>query len=262
MVWGGAGGRDTRVVGGERKRKWEVGGDRIFAPAAYILFASAIPTIAFGEQLNRETAGELFGMLISVTFIQEAIKGVVSEFNIPERENGEKEQYQFEWLNNNGLLAVIFSFGVLITSLKSRRARSWRYGTGFFRSFVADYGVLLMVVLWTALSYAVPQNVPSEVPRRLFASTLWDSGSLYHWAVIKDMGKVPVVHIFAAIIPALMITGLYLFDHSVASQMAQPKEFNLKNPPAYHYDILLLGVMDMDHATKTRFNTLENKLKP
>ncbi|KAL8504160.1 hypothetical protein ACS0TY_022772 [Phlomoides rotata] len=310
-------------------------GARIFAPAAYIFFASAIPVIAFGEQLNRETdgrlsaaetllstaicgvihsifggqpllilgvaeptiimytylydfaakyvgkelylawaawvciwtalmlfilsifnaciiitrftrvAGELFGMLISVLFIQEAIKGVVSEFNIPEGENGEKEQYQFEWLYNNGLLAVIFSFGVLITSLKSRRARSWRYGTGFFRSFVADYGVPLMVVLWTALSYAVPRNVPSEVPRRLVASTLWDSGSLYHWTVIKDMGKVPVVHIFAAIIPALMIAGLYFFDHSVASQMAQPKEFNLKNPPAYHYDILLLGVMTL-----------------
>lgn len=59
----------------------------------------------------------------------------------------------------------------------------------------------------------------------------------------QDMGRVPVGHIFAAIIPALMVAGLYFFDHSVASQMAQPKEFNLKNPPAYHYDMLLLGVM-------------------
>ena len=40
-----------------------------------------------------------------------------------------------------------------------------------------------------------------------------------------------------------MITGLYFFDHSVASQLAQQKEFNLKNPPAYHYDMLLLGFM-------------------
>jgi len=55
--------------------------------------------------------------------------------------------------------------------------------------------------------------------------------------------KVPPVYIFAAIIPAVMIAGLYFFDHSVASQMAQQKEFNLKNPSAYHYDILLLGFM-------------------
>lgn len=60
---------------------------------------------------------------------------------------------------------------------------------------------------------------------------------------LQEMGKIPVGYIFAAIIPAMMIAGLYFFDHSVASQLAQQKEFNLKNPSAYHYDILLLGVM-------------------
>ena len=57
------------------------------------------------------------------------------------------------------------------------------------------------------------------------------------------MGNVPPAYIFAALIPALMIAGLYFFDHSVASQMAQQKEFNLKKPSAYHHDILLLGFM-------------------
>jgi hypothetical protein len=57
------------------------------------------------------------------------------------------------------------------------------------------------------------------------------------------MGKVSPTHIFEAFIPAIMIAGLYFFDHSVASQMAQQKEFNLKKPSAYHYDILLLGFM-------------------
>ncbi|KAJ6815237.1 boron transporter 4-like [Iris pallida] len=40
-----------------------------------------------------------------------------------------------------------------------------------------------------------------------------------------------------------MVAGLYFFDHSVASQLAQQKEFNLRNPSAYHYDILVLGFM-------------------
>lgn len=57
------------------------------------------------------------------------------------------------------------------------------------------------------------------------------------------MPNVPVGYIFAAIIPAIMVAGLYFFDHSVASQMAQQKEFNLKKPSAFHYDMLLLGVM-------------------
>ena len=57
------------------------------------------------------------------------------------------------------------------------------------------------------------------------------------------MGKVSPAYICAAFIPAVMISGLYFFDHSVASQLAQQKEFNLKNPSAYHYDIFLLGFM-------------------
>ncbi|KAK1436828.1 hypothetical protein QVD17_02612 [Tagetes erecta] len=309
-------------------------GIRILAPTTYIFFASALPVIAFGEQLNRDTdgrlstvetlastaicgiihsivggqplmivgvaeptiimytylydfakgrqqlgpqlylawagwvciwtalllflmaifntcdiisrftriAGETFGMLISVLFIQEAIKGLVGEFSIPKSDDPSSVQYQFQWLYTNGLLAVIFSFGLLYTALKSRNARSWLYGTGWLRSFIADYGVPLMVVVWTALSFCVPNKVPSDVPRRLYSPLLWDHESLYHWTIIKDMGKVPFLYIMAAFIPGVMIAALYFFDHSVASQLAQLKEFNLKNPSAYHYDVFLLGL--------------------
>lgn len=57
------------------------------------------------------------------------------------------------------------------------------------------------------------------------------------------MAKVPPAYLFAAFIPAVMVAGLYFFDHSVASQMAQQKNFNLRKPSAYHYDILVLGVL-------------------
>ncbi|XP_055828619.1 boron transporter 4-like [Solanum dulcamara] len=190
-------------------------------------------------------AGETFGMLIAVLFIQEAIKGLVSEFSIPKAEDPSLEKYQFHWLYTNGLLGIIFTFGLLYTALKSRKARSWWYGTVWIRSFIADYGVPLMVLVWSALPFIVPSKVPSGVPRTLYSPLPWESTSLYHWTVIKDMGKVPLAYIFAAIIPAAMIAGLYFFDHSVASQMAQQKDFNLKNPSAYHYDILLLGFMTL-----------------
>ncbi|GFY99798.1 HCO3- transporter family [Actinidia rufa] len=312
-------------------------GTRILAPTTYIFFSSALPVIAFGEQLHRETdgslstvetltstaicgiihsifggqpllilgvaeptvimytylynftkgkadlgrelflawagwvcvwtalllfllavfnacaiinrftriAGELFGTLIAVLFIQEAIKGLVSEFRIPKDEDPTEEKYHFQWLYTNGLLAVIFSLGLLFTALRSRRARSWRYGTGWLRSFIADYGVPLMVLVWSALSFSVPSKIPAGVPRRLFSPLPWESASLHHWTVVKDMGKVPAAYIFAAFIPAVMIASLYFFDHSVASQMAQQKEFNLKNPSSYHYDIFLLGLMTL-----------------
>ncbi|GAU15114.1 hypothetical protein TSUD_08520 [Trifolium subterraneum] len=169
--------------------------------------------------------------------------GLISEFKIPKDADPSLEEYQFHWRYTNGLLSIIFFFGLLFTAILSRRARKWRYGTGWIRGIVADYGVPLMVVFWTALSYTVPKKVPSDVPRRLFCPLLWEPASLYHWTVVKDMGKVPLPYIFGAIIPAVMIAGLYFFDHSVASKLAQQKDFNLQKPSAYHYDIFLLGIM-------------------
>jgi len=57
------------------------------------------------------------------------------------------------------------------------------------------------------------------------------------------MSDVPAAYIGAAVIPALIITVLFYFDHNVSSQLAQQPEFNLKKPSAYHYDMLLLGTM-------------------
>lgn len=54
----------------------------------------------------------------------------MSEFEIPKAEDLKLEKYQFQWLYTNGLLGIIFTFGLLFTALKSRKARSWRYGTG------------------------------------------------------------------------------------------------------------------------------------
>jgi len=319
------------------KQDWNNGfrsGFRILAPTLYIFFASAVPVIAFGEQLSKDTdgalttvealastaicgiihsiiggqpllivgvaeptiimytyiynfaksqpnlgekmflpwagwvciwtsvmlflmamfnaaailnkftrfSGELFGMLITILFMQQAIKGMVGEFGVPEGNDESQPTFQFQWLYANGLLGVIFSMGVLYTSLASTEARSSLYGTGWQRSLIADYGVPLMVILWTALSYSLPSKIPSGVPRRLFTPLPWEPKSLQHWTVAKDLLSVPPTHIFLAIVPAAMVAGLYFFDHSVASQMAQQKEFNLKNPSAYHYDILVLSL--------------------
>ena len=60
---------------------------------------------------------------------------------------------------------------------------------------------------------------------------------------LQDLGKVPGAYIAAALLPAIVITLLFFFDHSVSSQMAQQPEFRLAKPSAYHYDFFLLGFM-------------------
>ncbi|XP_018485296.1 probable boron transporter 2 isoform X3 [Raphanus sativus] len=322
------------------KQDWTGGfkaGFRILAPTTYIFFASAIPVISFGEQLERSTdgvltavqtlastaicgiihsiiggqpllilgvaeptvimytfmfnfakgrpelgrnlflawsgwvcvwtslilfvlaicgacsiinrftrvAGELFGLLIAMLFMQEAIKGLVDEFGSPKREDLKLLEFLPSWRFANGMFALVLSFGLLITALRSRKARSWRYGTGWLRSLIADYGVPLMVLVWTGVSYIPTGDVPKGIPRRLFSPNPWSPGAYENWTVVKEMLQVPVVYIIGAFIPATMIAVLYYFDHSVASQLAQQKEFNLRKPSSYHYDLLLLGFLTL-----------------
>jgi hypothetical protein len=320
------------------KQDWTGGfnaGFRILAPTTYIFFASAIPVISFGEQLDRSTngiltavqtlsstaicgiihsifggqpllilgvaeptvlmytfmynfakdredlgpklflawtgwvcvwtafllvllsilgacsiinrftrvAGELFGMLISMLFVQQAIRGVVDEFRVPKMDNPKLEQFTNSWRFGNGMFALVLSFGLLFSGLKSRKARSWRYGTGWLRGLIADYGVPLMVLVWTGVSYIPTGHVPDGIPRRLFSPNPWSPGAYDNWTVIKEMLDVPLLYIIGAFIPATMIAVLYYFDHSVASQLAQQKEFNLRKPSSFHYDLLLLGFL-------------------
>ncbi|CAA2973108.1 probable boron transporter 2 [Olea europaea subsp. europaea] len=176
-------------------------------------------------------------------FMQQAIRGVVEEFGIPKRENPNETAFQPSWRFGNGMFALVLSFGLLLTALKSRKARSWRYGTGWLRGFIADYGVPLMVLVWTAVSYIPANDVPQGIPRRLYSPNPWSTGAYSNWTVVKEMLNVPLLYIIGAFIPATMIAVLYYFDHSVASQLAQQNEFNLKKPASYHYDLLLLGFL-------------------
>lgn len=80
--------------------------------------------------LNKKTKQSFESSALALTLVNAYWQGVISEFSIPKDESPDKEEFRFEWLYTNGLLAVIFSFGLLFTALKSRRARSWWYGSG------------------------------------------------------------------------------------------------------------------------------------
>ncbi|XP_057863440.1 probable boron transporter 2 [Cryptomeria japonica] len=179
----------------------------------------------------------------TTTLAQPARTGVVDEFHIPKRSNPTLEQFTPSWRFGNGMFALVLSFGLLLSGMKSRKGRSWRFGTGWLRGGIADYGVPLMVIVWTGISYIPSAHVPNGIPRRLFSPNPWSAGAYDNWTVIKEMLDVPLLYIIGAFIPATMIAVLYYFDHSVASQLAQQKEFNLRKPSSFHYDLLLLGFL-------------------
>ncbi len=82
------------------------------------------------------------------------------------------EANEFQWRLSNGLWALFIAFGTVLSALKVEQARSWRFFNLPVRSFLADYGVTLAVVVWSCLSYAL-QGAPPGVPRRLALPNTW-----------------------------------------------------------------------------------------
>lgn len=75
----------------------------------------------------------------------------------------------------NGLWGLFLACGVLLTSLKVLKARGWLLGRGWLRGFLADYGVPLMIVAWSGLSFAV--HPAPGVPRRVETPNTWEVGA-------------------------------------------------------------------------------------
>lgn len=63
---------------------------------------------------------------------------------------------------------------------------------GYIRGFIENYGVPILVIVWSAISYAPAGSVPKGIPRRLTSPNPWYSPiATTHWDVIK----VSTVHV-------------------------------------------------------------------
>jgi hypothetical protein len=101
------------------------------------------------------------------------LQGIVHEFQPgPEAAAATDPAAASYLLLINGLWGLLLAAGVLLSSLKVLQARSWLLGRGWLRGLLADYGVPLMVLAWSGLSFAV-QPAPG-VPRRVSTPNTWE----------------------------------------------------------------------------------------
>lgn len=84
----------------------------------------------------------------------------------------------------NGLWSLLLSLALLLSCLHILKARSWRLGRGWLRGLLADYGVPLMVVLWSGVSFAV--TPAPHVPRRVATPNTWQVG--HPALLVLDLG--------------------------------------------------------------------------
>lgn len=203
--------------------------------ASAFLFIMAISNAANLIEKFTRFSGEIFGLIIAILFLQQAIKGLVEEFTEYKKVDG-------VWATVNGIFGLLLAFIYLYSSTVLSGARKWRLGNGAVRAVLSDYGPAIMILVVSALSYSLKGN--GDVPQRMKvlapSKSPWLKEGIY---IAGDMAKIDTEDILAAIIPGLVISVLFYFDHSVSSMLAQQHEFNVKKPSAYHYDLLLISAM-------------------
>lgn len=186
---------------------------------AFTNFSDALPWIT-------RFSCEIFGVLIAVIYLQVGIVDISLAFT----DNGAS----FE----SGMWQFVVSVGMCWLALQLFNARNWIVFTSKIRDVIADYGASVSLMLWTAVVYFPnAKDVPIsklEVPDKFSTSTGRS------WLI--DLYDLPTWAIFAALLPGAIITVLFIFDHNVSSLMAQDKEFKLKKPSAFHWDIVVLGI--------------------
>ena len=202
--------------------------------ACAFLALMSVTNLCNGIKWFTRFCGESFGMLIAILFLQQAIKGLVDEFTY--------DVTPTYWQTMNGVFGLLLAFLYLWSSYTLSQARRWRFGVTFVRAVLADYGFAIMIVAFSGLAYALKGN--PEVPQRIVVppvrESAWYQSGIY---TVEDMAGVGGAQIAAAIVPGFVISVLFYFDHSVSGQLCSQKDFNVKRPSAYHYDLLLLAAM-------------------
>jgi hypothetical protein len=108
-----------------------------------------------------------------------------------------------------------------------------------FRDLVSNYAIPMTVVLMSAL-YHAPSLKQVKIGLLPVPQTFRPSNNRSSWLV--DPLALPFEAIFIAIIPGIILTVLFFFDHNVSSLLTQEKRFNLAKPPAYNLDFFVIGV--------------------
>lgn len=213
----------------------------------------------YTKLVQRVTAfsGEIFGFFISVAYVFLGAKNLVDLF--PSNFRNESSGTSVSVHLASAFASLILAALMYLVSMKMHHAKQFRVFNDQARWFLQSYGVVVTLIVVTALSFApIFENPHMNLERLPVPFSTWDESSegpspsdstgRSGWVVDllsedADGQKMKWWMIIAAIGPALMLLILFFFDHNVSSILAQDPKFNLKKPPAFNWDFTVLGVL-------------------
>ena len=168
---------------------------------------------------------EIFALLVSLIFIAEAVKDIVSTFSSAE---GSLE---------GALLSLVLALGTFYIAHQLSRLRRSPYLLGPLREVLADFGPTVAIVAMTGAYLCFKStdvtclNVPSH-----FATT---SGRAW----LTPLFDVPPWVMLGSSIPALLLAPLIFINQNITIRLITSPEYRLKKGPGYHLDLSVIALL-------------------
>jgi hypothetical protein len=182
---------------------------------------------------------QIFEFFIATSFVFESVRDLLEPIHLKQGESEEKSAAYAS------LVIGILTFWICWTL---HFAETWVFFTRQVRTILTSYNMMIAVVIMTAFSYlpgvAQDDNGRHGIERVKIRRIPWDwqpTTDTRPW-VANPMEGIDVNGIFGALFPAFMLYLLFFIDHNISSILTQAPKYNLKKPPAYHWDFFVLGL--------------------
>lgn len=138
------------------------------------------------------------------------------------------------------LYSIIGAIGTLLVAIFLSSAEHWApLFHRYIRLGLSEYAAAISIVIFIGLPHA--GELASLDRETLPISTTFRPSDPERATFFVPFWQLPVSWIFAAIIPGLIITILFFFDHEVSSIICTIDRYGTRKPGGFAWDVVLLG---------------------
>ena len=138
------------------------------------------------------------------------------------------------------LYSVIGAVGTMLVAIFLSTAEKWKpLFHRYVRMGLAEYAAAISIVIFIGLPHVGELGTLDR--DTLQVSTTFRPTSPDRTVFFVKFWQLDIRWIFAAIIPGLIITVLFFFDHEISSIICTVDRFGIKKPGGFAWDIILLG---------------------
>lgn len=169
---------------------------------------------------------EIFSLLNSIIYFHKAIQEL-------QRAHNDLSFAAF-------LYAIIGAVGTMLLAIFLSTAESWKpLFHRYVRLGLTEYAAAISIIVFIGMPHVGELATLDKSTLHVSTSFRPTNPERTHFWV--EFWKLPIGWVFAALIPGLIITVLFFFDHEVSSIICTIDRYGTKKPGGFAWDIVLLG---------------------